>query len=122
MEKYTDLKGSMSIALLGYKIKPIPDYHVTGGFSLDEPRRIIFKDKFISHIIQVPRLLENQYNINNKLHRLLIFLDKDSPEELFKKVIEMDEVLKELYNILVYTLKDEKEMEIYERKLKAEME
>jgi predicted transposase/invertase (TIGR01784 family) len=70
----------------------------------------------------VPRLKKSQYNFNNKLHKFLVFLDKDSEEEDYTKVIEMDEVIEKGHNILGSTVKNEEEMEIYEMKLKAEMD
>jgi predicted transposase/invertase (TIGR01784 family) len=116
------LKKIITIAILGHEIKGIPNYHVIGSYDLHDYRGMLFDNIATCHIIQVPRLKENQYNLNNKLHRFLIFLDKDSKEKDYTEVIEMGEVIEKGYNILDNTVKNEEEMEIYEMKLKAEMD
>jgi predicted transposase/invertase (TIGR01784 family) len=96
-ENYNELKKVLSIALLDHKIKENPDYHNIGGhgsFKYLENSRIL-----MYHTIQVPRILEIDHDLNNKLHRLLIFLNKDSSEKLYKKVIEMDDVLQKAHSI-----------------------
>jgi predicted transposase/invertase (TIGR01784 family) len=119
---YTELNNIISIAILGHEINEIPNYHIIADFDSCESPEILFKNEIKCHIIQVPKLKKSKYDLNNKLHRLLIFLDKDSPEQLFKKVIEMDEVIKEAYNVLDHTIKDEKEMDKYNMSLIAEMD
>jgi hypothetical protein len=87
-------------------------YHATGGYKLDEDSGKLFENITNCHIIQIPRFKENIHDLNNLLRRLLIFLDKGSSEEIFKKVIEMDDVLQEGYNILKRNINDDKEMQI----------
>jgi predicted transposase/invertase (TIGR01784 family) len=120
-ENYNQLKKVISISLLDYKIKEKSDYHDIGGYIsykyIDLPGNLV-----TYHTIQVPRILETQYDLNNKLHRLLLFLNKNTPKKLYKKVIGMDEVLQKIHNILDTTTKNKEEMEDYEMKLKAEMD
>jgi hypothetical protein len=118
-EDYSKLKKVISITLLDEKIKTEPNFHKIGRYGsfnyIEDPDETIA----IYHTIQVSRILEIPYDLNNKLHRLLIFLNKDTPEELYKKVIERDEVLQKAYHILDTTTKNKEEMTFYEMKLKA---
>jgi predicted transposase/invertase (TIGR01784 family) len=121
-ENYNQLKKVISISLLDYKIKEKPDYHDIRGYISYKYLENLPENIAIYHTIQVPRILEAQYDLNNKLHRLLIVLNKNTKEKPYKKAIEMDEVLQKIHNILDTTTKNKEEMEDYEMKLKAEMD
>jgi predicted transposase/invertase (TIGR01784 family) len=115
-----ELKEVMEIIVLGHKIQDVPTYHDQGVFTMKKfPKSKLFENTFKTHVIQVPRIEETEVDLNNELHRWLILLYKNSNEELFKKVIEMDKNIHQAYNILKHTTKNDEEMAIYEMNLKA---
>lgn len=82
---YSTLKEMITIAMLGYEIKDMPEYHITSEFHLDGDLKTSNVPR--GHIIQLPRVPKDQHDLDKKLHRILIFLNKDIPEELFEKEI-----------------------------------
>jgi predicted transposase/invertase (TIGR01784 family) len=109
--------------VLGHKVEDVPAYYDQGQITMKKfLKSKFFENTLKAHVIQVPRIEEVEVDLSNELHRWLVFLYKDSNEEFFKKVVEMDKNMQQSYDILKHTTKSDEEIAMYEMDLKARYE
>ena len=97
------------INLLDFEIHEIDDYHTT--FTLCEKNHKYYLDDVMeTHYIELPKfrkmVKKGNIDLSDPKTRLMLILDNQTPNKLFKKVIKMDEYAKQLYKKTEEVLQD----------------
>ncbi|MBD2866702.1 Rpn family recombination-promoting nuclease/putative transposase [Paenibacillus sp. IB182363] len=112
--KYEDLKKTVAINLLDFHLFSFERFHSTFHFYEDHEERFMLTDAMELHFIEYPKFANMKKNLNNPLHRWLLFLDEKLPEEQLEELIRMDPVIKKAEERLEWLSSDEETLRLYE--------
>jgi predicted transposase/invertase (TIGR01784 family) len=70
----------------------------------------------------MPKFRKASKDINNPLHRWLLFLEKDIPKEMLKEVVKMDPVIRKAEERLEWLSSDEETIKLYKAREEALIE
>ncbi|MDP4145450.1 MAG: Rpn family recombination-promoting nuclease/putative transposase [Bacillota bacterium] len=120
--KYKDLKKTIVIGILDFDYFDISKFHSTYHFYEDEFKDFMLTDKFELNFVEMPKFRRASKDINNPLHRWLLFLENDIPKEMLKEVVEMDPVIRKAEERLEWLSSDEETMKLYKAREEALIE
>ncbi|MDP4147506.1 MAG: Rpn family recombination-promoting nuclease/putative transposase [Bacillota bacterium] len=120
--KYKDLKKTIVIGILDFDYFHISKFHSTYHFYEDEIKDFMLTDKFELNFVEMPKFRSAFKDINNPLHRWLLFLENDIPKEMLKEVVEMDPVIRKAEERLEWLSSDEETIKLYKAREEALIE
>ncbi|KZX10313.1 Rpn family recombination-promoting nuclease/putative transposase [Methanobrevibacter filiformis] len=112
-QDYKKLPKIISISLVDFELIDLPEVYTKFNI-FDGTKYYKLSEKLELYFIELPkfRKIKNK-NLNNPLHRWLIFFDKNSSKELLDKVIKMDKAIETVDMIARNALKDKKWLHDY---------
>lgn len=121
-KNYENLPMLIMLNLLEFNFTKSNEYHSKFVLCDIEHREYILEDLLESHYIELPKfrklIKEENIDLNEKEIRLLLFLDKKTPQYLIEKVIKMDETINKMHKKIENILQTKNEYLAY---IKAEM-
>ncbi|MDF2663165.1 MAG: Rpn family recombination-promoting nuclease/putative transposase, partial [Paenibacillus sp.] len=108
------LKKTVAINLLDFHLFSFERFHSTFHFYEDHEERFMLTDAMELHFIEYPKFANMKKNLNNPLHRWLLFLDEKLPEKQLEELIRMDPVIKKAEERLEWLSSDEETLRLYE--------
>jgi predicted transposase/invertase (TIGR01784 family) len=119
---YIALPKIISINIVNFKYTPYAEYHTTYHLREDTHTEFMLTDRLEIHFIDMVeyRRLKAINVEENGLHRWLTFFDNRAPEELRKKVVNMDIAIQKAHDKIAEALRDEEAVWAYEVIEKAE--
>jgi predicted transposase/invertase (TIGR01784 family) len=120
--KYKDLKKTIVIGILDFDYFDIPKFHSTYHFYEDEVNNFMLTDKLELNFVEMPKFRKVSKDINNPLHRWLLFLENDIPKEMLREVVQMDSVIRKAEERLEWLSSDEDTIKLYKAREEALIE
>ena len=120
--RYKDLKKTIVIGILDFDYFDISKFHSTYHFYEDEIKDFMLTDKFEINFVEMPKFRRGSKDINNPLHRWLLFLENDIPKEMLKEVVKMDPVIRKAEERLEWLSSDEETVKLYKAREEALIE
>jgi predicted transposase/invertase (TIGR01784 family) len=119
-KKYSSLQKTVTINILGFKMNELQNESFHSFFNLREAQsKNLLTDLLEIHFVEFPKFRELEFDVNNPLHRWLIFLKDDVTEDELKEVISMDVILNKAEEKLLKLSADPETRREYERRAKA---
>lgn len=119
-KKYSSLQKTVTINILGFKMNELQKESFHSFFNLRESQsKNLLTDLLEIHFVEFPKFRELEFDVNNPLHRWLIFLKDDVTEDELKEVISMDVILNKAEEKLLKLSADPETRREYERRAKA---
>ncbi|MDR7079621.1 putative transposase/invertase (TIGR01784 family) [Neobacillus niacini] len=116
---YKELKKTVTINILGFKLEELRDECFHSTFKIGESKtKNNLTDLLEIHFIEFPKFEEITYDLNNPLHCWLLFLKDDVPDYLLREVLRMDVISKAEEKLTMLSADPETRKE-YERRAKA---
>ncbi|MBO9606388.1 MAG: Rpn family recombination-promoting nuclease/putative transposase [Paenibacillaceae bacterium] len=112
--KYENLKKTITINLLEFNLFDFERFHSTYHFYEDHEQRFMMTDVFEVHMIECPKFAAAHKNLQDPLHRWLLFLDDRLPENQLEELIRMDPVIQKTEARLEWLSGDEETLRLYE--------
>ncbi|MGN7300757.1 Rpn family recombination-promoting nuclease/putative transposase [Ferdinandcohnia sp. SAFN-114] len=117
---YSSLQRAVTINILDFKLDELrgEDFHTK--FNLRESQsNNVLTNLLEIHFIEFPKFEEINDDVNNPLHRWLLFLKEDISEKKLREVISMDVILNKAEEKLLKLSADPETRKEYERRAKA---
>ncbi|MGM0877736.1 MAG: Rpn family recombination-promoting nuclease/putative transposase [Bacillota bacterium] len=117
---YSSLQKTVTINILGFKMEELRNEYFHSTYNLRECQsKNLLTDLLEIHFIEFPKFEEISDDVNNPLHRWLLFLKEDIPENKLREVISMDVILNKAEQKLLKLSADPETRKEYERRAKA---
>lgn len=118
---YDTLQKTVTINILNYEMQKLRNQSFHTIFQLQEKEsKLVLTDLLEIHFIEVPKFFKkSSYDVNNPLHRWLLFLNKDVPDSLLKEVTQMDSLLQKAEEKFERLSSDPDTRKEYEARAKA---
>jgi predicted transposase/invertase (TIGR01784 family) len=117
---YSSLQKTVTINILGFKMEELRNEYFHSTYNLREfQSKNLLTDLLEIHFIEFPKFEEISDDVNNPLHRWLLFLKEDIPENKLREVISMDVILNKAEQKLLKLSADPETRKEYERRAKA---
>jgi predicted transposase/invertase (TIGR01784 family) len=99
----------------------LDDFHTSFHIYEDQHKEYRLTDALELHFLDMVRFrhLKEKDIVNNPLHRWLVYLDKQSPQNLIEEVIKMDAAIRKMQEKVDLILGDEAQLRAYLRYEKA---
>lgn len=118
--KYSDLKKTITINLLNFDYLPYENFH-SNHHLYEDTNKAMLSDILEIHFIELKKFSKVKKDINNPLHRWLLFLT--NPEDEILEEIEMaDSKIKKAHEVLDYLSEDEEVIRLAELRKKKIMD
>lgn len=112
-EDYTTLTKTIAINILNFDMLPINNFH--SKYQLFESQeKTLLTELLEIHFIEYPKFKKYTADLNNNLHRWLLFLQEDVPEKTLEEVIEMDKTIAKAESKLKRLSADEETKRMYD--------
>ncbi|WP_242249111.1 Rpn family recombination-promoting nuclease/putative transposase [Bacillus cereus group sp. BfR-BA-01328] len=112
-EDYTTLTKTIAINILNFDMLPINNFH--SKYQLFESQEKTLLTKLLElHFIEYPKFKKYTADLNNTLHRWLLFLQEDVPAKTLEEVIEMDKTIAKAESKLKRLSADEETKRMYD--------
>ncbi|MFC0273747.1 Rpn family recombination-promoting nuclease/putative transposase [Metabacillus herbersteinensis] len=119
-KKYSSLQKTVTINILGFSMKELQNQQFHSTYTLRESQtKNLLTDLLEIHFIEFPKFNKVNDNVNNPLHRWLLFLKDDISEYKLKEVISMDIILNKAEQKLLKLSADPETRREYELREKA---
>ncbi|WP_066248541.1 Rpn family recombination-promoting nuclease/putative transposase [Neobacillus drentensis] len=117
---YKRLQKTVTINFLGFTMEELVNESFHSTYQLQEVQsKGILTDLQEIHFIEFPKFDEIIYDLNNPLHRWLLFLTDDIPENLLMEVVSMDVIVNKAEQKLLKLSADPETRREYELREKA---
>ena len=99
-----------------FEFIPIDDFHTAFHLWEDTHKDFMLTDALEIHFVDMIKFkrLKDKDIKNNSLHRWLTFFDKDTPEDVLKEVLVMEEAIKKANEKISYVASDAASVRMYE--------
>lgn len=105
---YAELKKTITINILDFAYLPTNDYHNVYHLREDKNGHIL-TDVLEIHFIELPKFLKETKNIEDMLHRWLMFLGEPNDEGVLNMLEEKDSVIRKATKVLHFLSSDPKQ-------------
>jgi predicted transposase/invertase (TIGR01784 family) len=112
--KYADLKKTVTINIVDFNVFEISRFHTTFHFYEDQEELLMLTDAMEVHFIEHNKFLKAEKDLNDPLHRWLLFLDEKLPDPILRELMEMDPVIKKAEERLEWLSSDSETQRLYE--------
>jgi predicted transposase/invertase (TIGR01784 family) len=89
-------------------------FHSTFHFYEDHEDRYMLTDAMEIHFLEYPKFQKTTKDLNDPLHRWMLFLDEKLPEDQLKELTIMDPVIRKTEERLEWLSADEETRRLYE--------
>ncbi|SDD01537.1 conserved hypothetical protein (putative transposase or invertase) [Paenibacillus sp. UNCCL117] len=121
--KYENLKRTVAINIMDFKLFEFKRFHSSFRFYEDqEEPKYLLTDAMELHFIEYPKFAVTAKDLNDPLHRWLLFLDEKVPETQLKELINMDADIQKTEERLAWLSSDEETLRLYEAREEALIE
>ena len=125
-EDYENLPMIIMINFLDFSFHPLEDYHLIFTQTEKTHKEYSIEDLAETHYIEIPKfrkqVKKGNIDLNDPKIRLMLLLDKETPQNLIEKVIKMDEYANNIYEKAKLVLKNQKQYLAYIRAEQAEQD
>ncbi|MDR0664974.1 MAG: Rpn family recombination-promoting nuclease/putative transposase [Helicobacteraceae bacterium] len=119
-KSYDVLQKAITINILNYEfIKELDAFHTSFHIREDEHKDYVLTGELEIHFLDMVKFRKQKADIDNPLHRWLLFLDKNTKPEALKEALEMDAIIAEAEAKLESLAKNEKDMGLYRMREKG---
>jgi predicted transposase/invertase (TIGR01784 family) len=112
--RYEELKKTIAINIVDFRLFDFERFHSTFHFYEDNEHRFMLTDAMEVHFIEYPKFKSARKDLDDPLHRWLLFLDEKLPEDQLKELVEMDPVIGKAEERLEWLSSDEETIRLYE--------
>ena len=113
-EQYENLKKTITINLLNFSFLQTERYHSSFHLYEDRDKTQMLTDIIEIHFIEYPKFRKITKDLQNPLHRWLLFLEEKLAEDQLEELIGMDPVIKKAEDRLEWLSGDEETIRLYE--------
>lgn len=118
--QYRQLQKTITINILDFKLEKLKKESYHTKYSLREFKtNSLLTNLMEIHFIEFPKFQEIKLNLHNPLHRWLLFLKQDVPENLLEEVTRMDAMVNKAEDKLIKLSADPETRREYELRAKA---
>jgi predicted transposase/invertase (TIGR01784 family) len=111
------------INILDFQFNKVDDFHASYHLWEDQHKEIMLTDVCELHFLDINKFSKiKNYNLEDPLHRWMIFFNERSPIELIEEVLKMDENIQLVQEKLDFIFADENLRSIYDSYAKAELD
>jgi predicted transposase/invertase (TIGR01784 family) len=94
-DKYSDIPNMVQIIINSKNMFEYEEFHNTFHLSRDGHINQYFSEDFRIHTIEIPKFIDNvEIDLNDPLHRWLLFLNPYTSNETMEEIMELDPVIK----------------------------
>ncbi|MCD9023808.1 Rpn family recombination-promoting nuclease/putative transposase [Cohnella silvisoli] len=119
---YELLKKTVAINILDFSYLPLTQFHSTFHLYEDTTRDFMLTDVLEVHFLECPKFRSTKHDLNNPLHRWLLFLDEKVTKQQLEELIAMDSTIKSAEERLLRLSSDEETLRLYEAREEALIE
>ncbi|QJD88421.1 Rpn family recombination-promoting nuclease/putative transposase [Cohnella herbarum] len=119
---YDLLKKTITINILDFNYLPLDHFHNTFHLYDDGNKEFMLTDIFEIHFLECLKFRAMQHDLNNPLHRWLLFLDEKVTEQQLEELMTMDSTIKTAEERLQRLSCDEETLRLYEAREEAFIE
>jgi predicted transposase/invertase (TIGR01784 family) len=112
--KYEELKKTITINIVDFNLFEFERFHSTFHFYEDHEVKYMLTDAMEVHFLEYPKFKATRKNLQDPLHRWLLFLDEKLPDDQLKELVEMDPVIGKAEERLEWLSSDEETIRLYE--------
>jgi predicted transposase/invertase (TIGR01784 family) len=114
-QDYSRLPAVIGINILGFRYIPLEDFHTSFHIYEDRHKEYQLTDALELHFLDTVRFrhLKDKDIVNDPLHRWLVYLDKQSPQNLIEEVLNMDPAIRKMQEKVDLILGDEAQLRAY---------
>ncbi|MDQ0243689.1 putative transposase/invertase (TIGR01784 family) [Bacillus fengqiuensis] len=117
---YKKLKRTVAINILGFNLKELNKEAFHSTYQLHEMQsKNSLTDLMEIHFIEYPKFENAKLDLSDQLHRWLLFLKEDAPENQLKEVVQMDQLLQKEEEKLSILSSDPETLREYQAREKA---
>jgi predicted transposase/invertase (TIGR01784 family) len=117
---YKILQKTVAINILGFNMEQLRDESFHSTYQLHEGQSKGFLSDLLEiHFIETEKFAENGFDLNNPLHRWLLFLTNGIPDNLMMEVTNMDVIINKAEQKLQKLSADPETRREYEQRAKA---
>lgn len=120
--KYENLKKTIAVNIMDFNLFDFARFHSTFHFYEDHERDYMLTDALELHFIEYSKFKKMNKNLDDPLHRWLLFMDEKLPENQLKELIAMDPIIKKTEERLEWLSGDEETLRLYEAREYARIE
>jgi predicted transposase/invertase (TIGR01784 family) len=118
-EDYSGLVPVITINIVDFHLFSVNDFHTSFHLWEDRNKEIMLSDVCEIHFLDMPKFRKIKYNLNDPLHRWLIYFNEYSSVELIEEVVKMDAAIQLAQEKLDMISKDPDLLRVYEQYEKA---
>ncbi|MCD9023801.1 Rpn family recombination-promoting nuclease/putative transposase [Cohnella silvisoli] len=119
---YELLKKTVAINILDFSYLPLMQFHSTFHLYEDTTRDFMLTDVLEVHFLECPKFRSTKHDLNNPLHRWLLFLDEKVTKQQLEELIAMDSTIKSAEERLLRLSSDKETLRLYEAREEALIE
>lgn len=112
-DEYEMLTKTITINILGFNLLDSESFHSSYHVYEDTTFKRLSDDLEI-HFIEIPKFRKTDKDLNNSLHRWLLFLQEDVEPSILEAIVSMDNVIRRAEEKLTYLSSDEEFRRLYE--------
>ncbi|KZX15822.1 Rpn family recombination-promoting nuclease/putative transposase [Methanobrevibacter filiformis] len=114
-EDYIELPKTITINLLNFNYIQLPLFHTSFHIREDTNNEYVLNNLLEMHFIEMPKFRKMpDKDLNNPLHRWLMFLDRNTDQKILDDVIEMDEAIGKAQERINYVSQDKEALRAYQ--------
>jgi predicted transposase/invertase (TIGR01784 family) len=121
-DKYQDLKKTITINILDFNFLPVERFHSTFHLYEDHEKDVILTDVMEIHFIEYPKFRNTLRDMSDPLHRWLLFLEEQLPEDQLKELMDMDPIIRKTEERLEWLSSDEETQKLFEYRENARID
>jgi predicted transposase/invertase (TIGR01784 family) len=120
-QDYRELPNVVAVNIVDFEFMPSKDFHTTFHLWEDREKDLMLTEALEIHFVDMVkfRALREKDIKNDPLHRWLAWLNPDSPAELVREVVNMDDAIRRADEQISYVLQDKEALRAYEMRQMA---
>jgi predicted transposase/invertase (TIGR01784 family) len=118
-DDYSGLVPVIAVNIIDFPLFNIEDFHTSFHLWEDGNKDIMLSDVCEIHFLDMVKFRKTGYNLNDRLHRWLVYFDERSPAELIEEVVKMDSAIHLAQEKLELISRDPDLLRAYEQYEKA---
>jgi predicted transposase/invertase (TIGR01784 family) len=119
-EDYSELVPVITVNIIDFSLFPIEDFHTSYHLWEDRNKEVMLSDVCEIHFLDMVKFRKvKEYDLNDPLHRWLVYFDEYSPVGLIEEIVKMDTAIRLAQDKLEMISRDPDLLRAYERYEKA---
>jgi predicted transposase/invertase (TIGR01784 family) len=106
-QDYVELPGVIVVNILGFAHIPLEDFHTSFHIYEDRHKEYMLTDVLEMHFIEMVKWRKlKEKDLNDPLHRWMVYFDEQSPPEMIEEVVKMDTAIRLAEDKIVMIMRD----------------